>query len=73
MSCFKNQKIKKITFLPKKEPRKIVNLTGENLPEELLDKIRTRKLDKIVRIQLTNKSIVRYKIKYKPTGNRSEK
>ena len=50
-----------------------MNLTGEKLPNELLDKIRTGNVEKIVRMFLRDKSIARYIIKYKPNGNRSER
>ena len=50
-----------------------MNLTSESLPKELLDKIRTGNVEKIVRIHITDKTIARYKIKYKPNGNRSER
>ena len=71
MSCLKIQNFKKI-FLPKENTQN-VSLTGENLPKDLLDKISTGNVEKIVRILLTDKNIVRYIIKYKPSGNRSER
>ena len=71
MSCLKIQIFKKI--LSTKENTQNVSLTGENLPKELLDKISTGNVEKIVRILLTDKNIARYIIKYKPNGNRSER
>ena len=71
MSCLKIQFFKQI-FLPKENTQN-VSLTGENLPKELLDEISTGNVEKIVRILLTDKNIARYKIKYKPNGNRSER
>ena len=71
MSCLKIQNFKKI-FLPKENTQN-VSLTGDNLPKELLDKISTGDVEKIVRILLTDKNIARYIIKYKPNGNRSER
>ena len=68
---FENSKIQK-KILPKENTQN-VSLTGENLPKELLDKISTGNLEKIVRILLTDKNIARYIIKYKPNGNRSER
>ena len=56
-----------------KENIQNVSLTGENLPKELLEKISTVDVEKIVRILLTDKNIARYIIKYKPNGNRSER
>ena len=50
-----------------------VNLTSENLPKDLLREIRTGKIEKIIRIVLTDKSIARYIIKYIPNANRSER
>ena len=50
-----------------------VNLTGENLPKELLDKISTGNVEKNVRIFLKDKTIASYIIKDKPNGNRSER
>ena len=37
-----------------------MNLTGENSPKELLDKISTENVEKIFRIHLTDKTIARY-------------
>ena len=71
MSCLKSQNFKKI-FSPKENTQK-VSLTGENLPNELLDEISTGNVEKIVRILLTDKNIVRYIVKYKPSGNKSER
>ena len=71
MSCLKNQNFKNI-FLPKENTQNM-SLTGENLPKELLDKISTGNVKKIVRIHLTDKNIARYIIKYKLNGNRSER
>ena len=71
MSCLKIQIFKK--KLSTKENTQNVSLTGENLPKELLDKISTGNVEKIVRILLTDKNIARYIIKYKPNGNRSER
>ena len=59
-------------FSPKENTQN-VSLTGENLPKELLDKINTGNVEKIVRILLTDKNMARYIIKYKPNGNRSER
>ena len=56
-----------------KENTQNVSLTGENLPEEFLDKINTGNVEKTVRILLTDKNIARYIIKYKPNGHRSER
>ena len=56
-----------------KENTQNVSLIGENLPKELLDKISTGNVEKIVRILLTDKNIARYIIKDKPNGNRSER
>ena len=55
---FENSNLKKI-FLPK-ENTQTVNLTSENLPKELLDKIRTGNVEKIVWIHMTVKTIARY-------------
>ena len=55
---FENSILKKI-FLPK-ENTQTVNLTSENLPKELLDKIRTGNVEKIVWIHMTDKTIARY-------------
>ena len=44
MSCLKIQNFKKI-FLPKENTQN-VNLTGENLPKELLDEIGTGNVEK---------------------------
>ena len=71
MSCLKIQSFKKI-FLPKENTQN-VSLTGENLPKELLDKISTGNVEKIMRILLTDKNIAGYIIKYKPNGNRSKR
>ena len=71
MSCLKIQNFKK-KILPKENTQN-VNLTCENLPKKLLDKIGTGNVEKIVRVLLTDKNIARYKIKYKPNGNRSER
>ena len=71
MSCLKIQNLKKMFLL--KENKQNVSLTGENLPKELLDEIITGNVEKIVRIMLTDKSIARYIIKYKPNGNRSKR
>ena len=71
MSCLKIQNFKKI-FLPKENTQN-VSLTDENIPKELLDKISTGNVEKIVRILLTDKNIARYLIKYKPNGIRSER
>ena len=48
-------------------------LTSEKLQKVLLDKIRTGNVEKIVRIHLTDKTIARYIIKYKPNGKSSER
>ena len=48
-----------------------MNLTGENLPKELLDKIRTGNVETITRVHMTDKTIARLLIKHKPNGNRS--
>ena len=69
--CLKIQIFKKI-FLPKENTRN-VSLTGENLPKELLDEIKTGNVEKIYQILLTDKNIARYIIKYKRNDNRSEK
>ena len=58
MSCLKIQNFKKI-FLPKENTQN-VSLTGEILPKELLDKISTGNVEKIVRILLTDKNIAKY-------------
>ena len=71
MSCLKIQNFKK-KILPKENTQN-VNLTCENLPKKLLDEIGTGNVEKIVRVLLTDKNIARYKIKYKPNGNRSER
>ena len=71
MSSLKIENFKK-KFLPKENTQN-VSLTGENLPKELLDKISTGNVEKIVRILLTDKNIARYIKKYKPNGNRSER
>ena len=70
MSCLKIQNFKKI-FLPKENTQN--SLTGENLPKELLDKISTGNVEKIVQILLTDKNIARFIIKYKPNSNRLER
>ena len=56
-----------------KENTQNVSLTGENLPKGLLDEISAGNVEKIVRIHLADKNIARYKIKYKPNVNRSER
>ena len=56
-----------------KENTQNVSLTGENLPKQLLDEIKTGNVEKIVQILLRDKNIARYIIKYKPNGNRSER
>ena len=64
-----------------KENTQNVSLTGENLTKNLLDEIITGNVeaektvtsDCLLRILLTDKNIARYKIKYKPNGNRSER
>ena len=58
MSCLKIQNFKKKN-LPKENTQN-VSLTGENLPKELLDEIKTGNVEKIVRILLTDKNIARY-------------
>ena len=50
-----------------------MNLTGESLPKDLLDKIRTGNVEKIIRILLTDKSIARYIKKYKSNARRSNR
>ena len=55
---FENSNLKK-KFLPK-ENTQTVNLTSENLPKELLGKIRTGNEEKIVWIHMTDKTIARY-------------
>ena len=56
-----------------KENTQNVSLTIENLPKELLDKMSTGYVEKIVRILLTDKNIARYLIKDKQNGKRSER
>ena len=67
MSCLKVRKIVKTIFCQKKTH------IGENLPKELLDKIRTKNVEKNVRIPMTEKTVARYIIKCKPDGKRSER
>ena len=57
-------------FSPKENTQN-VNLTCENLPKELLDKIRTGNIDKNVRILLRDNTIARYVKKYKLNDIRS--
>ena len=56
-----------------KENTQNMNLTGENLPKEFLDEIKTEKVEKIVRIHMTDHSKIYNKIQTKRQSVREKK